>query len=272
MTRTGDSFPSPAERGKRVASRGAGHRAVAAAGTTRSTREVGPVAALAEPSTAAFPLPAAAEYPPVEPAPSTPILSEKQFERLIGQAEESNVPWQLLLAIRQAQSSLVAPSEQALALATYYRAVGAIAVLGGLAAAAPDLADRVLDDPRVEIYAGGREDIAAARVDPRVLAVIEYLAEAHGQVTVSSIVSGHRLYSRPGVVSAHVFGRAVDIAAIGGIPVVGNQRPGGVVERAIREILLLPPELQPRQVISLFALGGPSFALPDHDDHIHVGY
>jgi hypothetical protein len=28
----------------------------------------------------------------------------------------------------------------------------------------------------------------------------------------------------------------------------------------------------PRQVISLLGLGGPSFPLFDHDDHIHVGF
>jgi hypothetical protein len=31
-------------------------------------------------------------------------------------------------------------------------------------------------------------------------------------------------------------------------------------------------ELQPQQVISLLGLGGPSFPLADHDDHLHVGY
>jgi hypothetical protein len=30
--------------------------------------------------------------------------------------------------------------------------------------------------------------------------------------------------------------------------------------------------MEPHQIISLMTLGGPSFALPDHYDHIHVGY
>ena len=30
--------------------------------------------------------------------------------------------------------------------------------------------------------------------------------------------------------------------------------------------------MQPHQIISLMTLGGPSFAMADHDDHIHVGY
>jgi hypothetical protein len=30
--------------------------------------------------------------------------------------------------------------------------------------------------------------------------------------------------------------------------------------------------MQPHQLISLMDLGGPSFAMADHADHIHVGY
>ena len=40
-----------------------------------------------------------------------------------------------------------------------------------------------------------------------------------------------------------------------------NSRPGGITEKAVRSILLLPAEMQPRQVISLLGLGGPSFPL-----------
>ncbi len=90
-------------------------------------------------------------------------------------------------------------------------------------------------------------------------------------MTVSSLISGHRLYSRPGVISAHIPGHAVDIAALGK-SIQGNQAPGGMTERAVREILFAPAEIMPRQVISLLGMGGPSFPLSDHGDHIHVGY
>jgi hypothetical protein len=89
---------------------------------------------------------------------------------------------------------------------------------------------------------------------------------------VSSLHSGHRLYARKGVVSAHIYGLAVDISALGRVSIEGHQQPGGLTERAVRSILLLPAELQPQQVISLLGLGGPSFPLSDHGDHIHVGY
>jgi hypothetical protein len=105
-----------------------------------------------------------------------------------------------------------------------------------------------------------------------VAVVVEYLAESFGQVTVSCLVSGHRLYARPGVVSAHIYGHAADVSSIGGESIAGNQQPGSVTEKAVRDLLLLPGGLVPRQVISLLGLGGPSFALADHYNHIHVGY
>ena len=54
--------------------------------------------------------------------------------------------------------------------------------------------------------------------------------------------------------------------------IFGHQQPGGITEQAVRNILLLPAEISPRQVISLLGLGGASFPLADHDDHIHVGF
>ncbi|HEY3188488.1 MAG TPA: hypothetical protein VGJ70_13500, partial [Solirubrobacteraceae bacterium] len=169
-------------------------------------------------------------------------------------------------------SGRTAAADRALALARYYRAIGYDGLVGGLLASEDALAERVLNDGRVSIYEGGRGDIAAGHVDVRVLAVIEYLAETFGSVTVSCLVTGHHLYARPGVISAHIYGRAVDIAALGGVSIAGNQEPGSVTEQAVRDLLLLPAEVLPRQVISLLGLGGPSFPLADHDDHIHIGF
>ena len=125
---------------------------------------------------------------------------------------------------------------------------------------------------RQRTQTGGRNDLASKRVNIRVVVLMEYLAETFGQETVSCLISGHRLYARPGVVSAHIYGLAVDIADLGGVSIYGHQEPGGLTEKAVRSILLLPAELQPKQVISLLGLGGPSFPLADHADHVHVGY
>jgi hypothetical protein len=163
-------------------------------------------------------------------------------------------------------------AEKALALVRYNRAVGLYSLVTGLDHAKPRLQRLILRDRRIDVYWGGEGDIRSGKIDVRVLVLIRYLANVHGQVTVSSLHAGHRLYSRPGVISAHSYGLAVDIAAVEGVSIAGHQQPGGVTERSVRSVLLLPEELQPKQVISLLGLGGPSFPLGDHDDHIHVGY
>lgn len=222
-----------------------------------------------------------------DPTPASLRLAPGLALRLSATARATGADWALVLGVLRADESSAtiaetaaalartgetAASDRAIALARYYRAVGLPSLVHGLLSQREALAKRLLADERVDLYAGGRADLEAGRVDVRVLAVIAYLAEAYGQVTVSSLFTGHRLYSRPGVVSAHIFGHAVDIAMVGGIPVAGNQAPGGLTERAVRDILLLPGEVRPRQVISLLGLGGPSFPLADHTDHIHVGY
>ena len=187
----------------------------------------------------------------------------RTLARLDGQGE-----WQAFLALR----GRTAFADRAQAFARYNRAVGLNALVTGLDAAKKTLAKRLLADGRISIYGGGRSDIASGKTDVRVLVLLRYLAEAHAQVTVSSLTSGHGIYSRPGVVSAHTYGLAVDIAALGGHAILGNSAPGGVTEHAVRNILLLPAELRPQQVISLLGMGGPSFPMANHADHIHVGY
>jgi len=163
-------------------------------------------------------------------------------------------------------------ADSAEALADLYRSVGIEALVTGFEAAKDRLVERLIDDEHVWMYDGGRDDLQAGRIDVRVVVLIGYLVERHGSITVSCLLTGHRHFARPGVVSAHVYGHAVDIAAIEGTIIAGHQEPGGVTEQAVRSILLLPAELQPQQVISLLGLGGPSFALSNHADHIHVGY
>ena len=163
-------------------------------------------------------------------------------------------------------------ADRAAAFADLYRFVGIEALVNGYGASKVKLGRKVLSTPGVLIYEGGRSDIMMGRVDVRVLVLIGYLAERHGSITISSLFSGHRTFARPGVVSAHVYGHAVDIAAVGGTPIAGHQQPGGLTEAAVRSVLLLPGELQPQQVISLLGLGGPSFPMRDHGDHIHVGF
>jgi hypothetical protein len=199
--------------------------------------------------------------------PATPARLHSLAKRL-GSLERQRNAWTSVLALEGRTSF----ADRSIALRHLYRAVGLKALVRGFEWAKPSLSKRLLNDPRISIYPGGRTDIQAGRVNIRVLVLIAYLAEAHGQVTVSCLISGHGLYARPGVVSAHIYGLAADISALGGTSIFGNQQPGSVTENAVRNILLLPVEMQARQVISLLGLGGPSFPLSNHDDHIHVGF
>ena len=136
-----------------------------------------------------------------------------------------------------------------------------------------ELQKRVLADKALDIYECGREDIAAGRIDRRVLAVLEYLVSKGYKLTITSLECGHSLMTSSGYVSEHSTGDAVDIAVIDGVPVTGHQGPGTLTDQLIRDVLQLQGTMHPHQVISLEDLPGEtSFALPDHYDHVHIGY
>jgi murein DD-endopeptidase MepM/ murein hydrolase activator NlpD len=145
--------------------------------------------------------------------------------------------------------------------------VGAVLQMTG-----PQLERRVLADGRIRIYDQGRRDISEGAIDRRVLATLEYLAESGLSPTVSSLRSGHSKLTASGNISYHWIGNAVDISEINGTPILGHQQPGGVADQAVQAILRLQGAMRPAEVISLLNYGGPSFALPDHDDHVHVGF
>jgi len=131
---------------------------------------------------------------------------------------------------------------------------------------------RVLADHRISIYDCGRSDIRSGKIDRRVMATLEYLAEKGYRPTVTSLTCGHGYYTSSGNVSNHSFGTAVDIATINGVPVLGHQGPGTLTDSVLKTVLRLQGALAPEELISLETLGGPSFALPDHADHIHIGW
>jgi hypothetical protein len=136
----------------------------------------------------------------------------------------------------------------------------------------PQLEQRVLNDGRIDIYPCGRQDIQTGQIDQRVLAMLEYLSDSGLRPSVSALKCGHSLMTTSGNVSAHSVGAAADLATINGIPIEGHQGPGSITEITLRRLMLMQGSMAPDQLISLMSLGGPSFALPDHYNHIHVGY
>src|SRR4051794_9906597 len=131
---------------------------------------------------------------------------------------------------------------------------------------------RVLEDPRIDVYDGGREDIRTGQIDRRVLATLEYLAESGFNPTVTCLKSGHSLLTSSGNVSEHSSGNAVDIGAVNGISILGHQDAGGIADQVVHRLMLLQGTMQPHQIISLLDYGGNTFAMADHANHIHIGF
>ena len=162
-----------------------------------------------------------------------------------------------------------------------YRAAGKNPFDGSAASASQvllmsksQLVRRTLSDPELEIYACGRNDIRTGQIDRRVLAMLEFLTARGYQLTITSLKCGHSILTTSGNVSEHSIGSAVDIAMINGQPVLGNQGPGTLSESLVKDLLTLQGTMKPHQIISLMDYFGAdnTFAMADHDDHVHVGY
>ncbi len=133
---------------------------------------------------------------------------------------------------------------------------------------------RVLANRGIDVYGCGRQDIRAGVVDRRVLAALEFLSASGLRPTVTSLRCGHGYYTSSGNVSHHTFGAAVDISAINGTPILGNQGEGSITDIAVRRLLTLQGSMKPAQVITLMQYAGTdnTYAMGDHDDHIHLGF
>ena len=134
------------------------------------------------------------------------------------------------------------------------------------------LTRRVLANPDIDAYDCGRDDIRSGQIDRRVLATLEFLAASGLRPTVTSLKCGHGYLTKSGNVSHHSSGNAVDISAINGTPILGRQGKGEITEVTVRKLLTLQGAMQPAQIISLLEIGGPTIAMGDHADHIHVGF
>jgi len=168
--------------------------------------------------------------------------------------------WKLLLTSNSGAPALAAARQPA---------IGEVLLLGKQA-----LQRLVLSNPAIALYPCGRDDVRAGRIDRRVLATLQFLAGAGLRPTVSSLSCGHSRLTSSGNVSEHSSGNAVDIAAINGVPILGNQGAGSITEKAIQQLLSLQGTMQPHQIISLMTFDGAAntLAMADHADHIHVGF
>ena len=137
-------------------------------------------------------------------------------------------PWLALLALH----GRTGYADRALALARYYRASA-----------------HGLDD-RAHLSPAARAEIGSGLVDRRLVALTGYLAEALGSVEVTSVVEPRLELAAP-LANAHAQGRAIAVA------VDGESKEGTLLSRAVRELLLLPRELQPKRLVSTLRVGRP---------------
>ena len=135
------------------------------------------------------------------------------------------------------------------------------------------LARRVLADSRIQIYPCGRTDIETGRIDRRILAAARVPRRERDEP------DRHLAAVRPRLL--HDLGQR--LPSLDRAPRSTSRRstacrssairrPGGVTDRAVRAIMRLQGAMAPAQIISLLDLGGATFAMGDHHDHIHVGY
>jgi hypothetical protein len=113
---------------------------------------------------------------------------------------------------------------------------------------------QLLSSPRIHIYACGRRDIAAGRIDRRVLATLEFLLSSGIEPTVSALQCGHGGTATRASQVEHSHGDAVTISAFNGISIRGHHAPASVADLAVRRLLALPAAARPNQIISQLQL------------------
>lgn len=148
----------------------------------------------------------------------------------------------------------------------------AIASLGGDPVAVPadasPLVTSVLANPRLDLPDSARWDIAAGRTGTKLLQLLMDLSVEH-ELRVVVLASGHppSVFGRRAV-SNHTRGRAVDIWAVDGAPVITQRDPAGPLPALVRRILAMGVT----ELGSPFALGRGSFSDTVHQDHLHLGF
>jgi hypothetical protein len=136
------------------------------------------------------------------------------------------------------------------------------------------LTNRILEDPRAQIYACGRRDIQAGLIDRRVLATIEFLTASGLDPTVTGLECGHSVTGRSGTDATGATGTSVDISKINNVPIRGHQGAGSVTDMTIRRLLTLQGLMKPNQIISTMSYKGQpnTLALPDHANRVQITY
>jgi hypothetical protein len=135
---------------------------------------------------------------------------------------------------------------------------------------APDPnAQAVLDSPDVELSDVAREDLLAGRVDPRLSSVLVEAAKI-SPIAISVFQTGHSYLTVNGSVSNHSFGRATDVASVGGEPVTPSNETAKTLALALSR---LPEAIRPTEIGSPWKIEDPAYFTDSmHQDHLHIGF
>jgi hypothetical protein len=140
----------------------------------------------------------------------------------------------------------------------------------GAATRPTDVGERVLSDRRLQFPDAAAADVRARLVDDAVLTGLVELARVY-RLEVSVLRSGHpiRVFGTDRV-SDHTIGRAVDVWAVDGRPVIEWG-----ARRRTRELMRAALEVGAYQVggpVDLDGAGPTTFSDDTHQDHIHLGF
>jgi hypothetical protein len=127
----------------------------------------------------------------------------------------------------------------------------------------------LLGNPRVVFDDVEVADLRAGRIDPRIVAVLAKLAEAH-VIAVGAMCSDHPKLTAGGAISAHYLGRGVDIARVDGVAVSPGNAPAHDVALSLSS---LDPAYRPDEIGSPFVINAPGyFTDATTQDNIHIAF
>jgi hypothetical protein len=130
----------------------------------------------------------------------------------------------------------------------------------------------VLSDPGITIDTCGRHEVAAGKVDKRVLAVLAFLSRSGLEPTVSALPCSQRQFGPSSALSGANPGGKLEISAINGTPIARHQGPETITDLTIRALLTLPAAFAPHEINSLMRYpSSPStHASPSYRSHIEL--
>jgi hypothetical protein len=127
----------------------------------------------------------------------------------------------------------------------------------------------LLVNPNVALSTAGQADLSAGLIDPRVVAVLARMADAHA-IVVGPICSDHAKFDAGGTISNHYWGRAADITVVNGMAV---GPANAAAHAAALSLASLPASIRPSEIGTPFVIAAPGFFTDAaHQDRVHVGF